>query len=231
MWESAAIWGLTLGLASSLHCAGMCGPIGCTMLMLGHKPDNRQALIIRLGLLLAGRISAYALGGLAFGLFGAGLYGSFNFTGAHAVMQWVSALVIVWTGLATAGVVPSLALADRLIAPVAGVVGRWRGSAVVNAPEMAFLAGFLWGATPCIMVYAALFNSILTGSPLNGTILMLFFGLGTVPAVATATLALFGTTRARYRPGRVFAGAALVVGGVVGLLLTAPGSPFCITGA
>ncbi|MBU1306257.1 MAG: sulfite exporter TauE/SafE family protein [Alphaproteobacteria bacterium] len=228
---SAIIWGLTLGLASSLHCAGMCGPIGCSMMFLGPSPANRGAIVTRLALLQMGRIAAYALGGLAFGLFGVGLYGSMNLSGAHAVLQWVAALVIVWSGLATAGVVPSLAVADRLLAPLAGTVGRWRGSPLLTTPEMALVAGFVWGATPCVMVYAALFNSVLTGDPLLGALLMLSFGVGTLPAVVATTLALYGSSRLRHRPGRRLAGAALVIGGIVGLLLTAPGSPFCITGA
>jgi hypothetical protein len=227
---SAIIWGLTLGLASSLHCAGMCGPIGCSLMLLGPTPDNRAALVLRLALLQAGRIAAYGLGGLAFGLFGVGLYGTINFSGAHAVLQWVAALVIIWTGLATAGLVPSLALADRMLAPLAGTVGRWRGSPILNMPEMALVAGFVWGATPCVMVYAALFNSVLTGDPGLGALLMVSFGVGTIPAVVATTLALYGSSRRR-RPGRRLAGAALVIGGIAGLLLTAPGSPLCITGA
>lgn len=228
---SAIIWGLTLGFASSLHCAGMCGPIGCSLMMLGSTPGDRGAVARRLALLQAGRIIAYGLGGLAFGLFGVGLYGSLNFSATHAVLQWVAALIIIWTGLATAGVVPSLALADRMLAPLASTVGRWRGSALLNTPEMALVAGFVWGATPCVMVYTALFNSVLTGDPLLGALLMVCFGLGTIPAVVMSTLAFYGSSRTRHRPGRRLAGAALVIGGIVALLLTAPGSPFCITGA
>ena len=231
MLASSVIWGLTLGLASSLHCAGMCGPIGCTFMMMGPAPSDRTAVALRLGLLQTGRISAYALAGLAFGVFGAGLYGQFNFTAAHGAMQVIAAMVIIWIGLTTAGLVPSLALADRALAPVTGTIARWRSSPVLGTPEMALVAGLLWGATPCAMVYTALFNSLLTGDPLLGAALMLSFGLGTVPAVVATTLAFYGSGRAGLRPGRHIAGAMLVLGGLAGLLLTAPGSPFCITGA
>ncbi|MCS6762250.1 MAG: sulfite exporter TauE/SafE family protein [Candidatus Devosia symbiotica] len=231
MLLTVIIWGLTLGFASSLHCVGMCGPIGCSLMLLGPNPADRGTIVRRLALLQTGRITAYGLSGLAFSLFGVGLYSSLNFAGTHAVLQWVAALVVIWTGLATAGVVPSLALADRMLAPLASAVGRWRGSPVLNMPEMALIAGFAWGATPCAMVYAALFNSVLTGNPLLGGLLMVSFGVGTIPGVVVSTLALYGSSRGRHRPGRRLAGAALVIGGVVGLLLTAPGSPFCITGA
>ncbi|WP_224702326.1 sulfite exporter TauE/SafE family protein [Devosia aquimaris] len=231
MLASAVIWGLTLGLASSLHCAGMCGPIGCTLMMLGPAPQDKASVALRLGLLQLGRISAYALAGLAFGVFGAGLYGQFNLTAAHGALQVVAAAVIVWMGLTTAGLVPSLALADRALAPVAATMSRWRSSPVLGTPEMAIVAGLAWGATPCAMVYTALFNSLLTGDPLFGAALMLSFGLGTVPAVVASTLAFYGSGRARRRPGRLVAGATLILGGILGLLLTAPGSPFCITGA
>lgn len=231
MLASAIIWGLTLGLASSLHCAGMCGPIGCAFMLMGPAPADRGAVAVRVSLLQLGRVMAYGLGGLAFGVFGAGLYGQLNFSAAHGALQVLAAMVIIWMGLTTAGLVPSLAMADRMLAPMAGTMARWRSSPLLATPEMAVVAGLVWGLTPCAMVYTALFNSLLTGDPLLGAVLMLSFGLGTVPAVVVTTLAFFGSSQARHRPGRHLAGAALVVGGLAGLLLTAPGSPFCITGA
>ena len=64
-----------------------------------------------------------------------------------------------------------------------------------------------------------------------GALLMLSFGIGTIPAVVITTLALLRASGRRRRPGRLAAGAMLVGAGVLGLLLTVPGSPFCITPA
>jgi len=43
------------------------------------------------------------------------------------------------------------------------------------------LAGSLWGLVPCGMVYAVLSASLVSGNATNGALLMLVFGLGTLP--------------------------------------------------
>src|SRR5690606_14019757 len=117
-------------------------------------------------------------------------YASLDLSALHQAMQWVAALVVIWMGLATAGMVPALAGADRLLAPIAGGLARYRMAASAGGPEAALATGLIWGLTPCAMVYAAIFNSLLTGDAWMGTLLMLSFGIGTIPAVVIATLAL-----------------------------------------
>jgi len=229
MIPSPVIWGLLLGLGSSLHCAGMCGPIGCTLMMATPGETGRRALLVRLVHLQLGRVVAYAGLGVAFGFVGASLYGRLNLVVLHQAMQWAAALVIIWMGLSTAGLVPAMAGADRLLAPVAGRLARYRLAVSGGGPETTLVAGLVWGLTPCAMVYAAIFNSLLTGDPWMGGLLMLCFGLGTVPAVVVTTLVLVKAAGRRQRPGRVAAGAMLIGAGVLGLLLTVPGSPLCIT--
>jgi uncharacterized protein len=224
--------GLVMGFASSLHCAGMCGPLGCALLLAAPKGGPRSDPLFMLLSAQAGRIASYALLGAAFGIFGAGLYGIANFQAAHAVLQWSAALTIVWTGLSVAGLVPAMFGLDRLLAPVAGAVaGLRRGWLPVGYPRLV-LAGLIWGITPCAMVYAALFNSLLTGSVEGGVLMMTAFGLGTLPSVTLASFGIYrmGTSFRATRWGRLASGAALVAAGAVGLLLTVPGSPLCITG-
>eukprot|EP01036_Dinobryon_divergens_P000003 gene3-3_t len=125
---AAILSGLVMGLASSLHCAGMCGPIGCAMLLSNGKLDPRRALLVA----EAGKLAAYTLLGAAFGIFGAGIYGVLNLQIAHKVLQWSASLTIVWMGLATLGLVPAMAGLDRVFAPAAVAVGalrsRWTSS-------------------------------------------------------------------------------------------------------
>ena len=221
--------GLAMGLASSLHCAGMCGPIACAML-LGSPDDRPTAMLARTLLAQSGRVASYMMAGAAFGVFGAGLYGLVNVEAAHQLMQWVAALTIVWMGLSVAGLVPAMAGLDRLLLPLAGRVGGWRLRFAGAGPAPLFAGGLLWGAMPCAMVYAALFNSLLTGSVAGGVTLMAGFGLGTLPSVTLAALGLDRLRRATRTPlRRGLAGAALVAAGIAGLLLTAPGGPLCLT--
>lgn len=58
---------LILGLVSSLHCIGMCGPIAM-MLPVERKNPAKQTL--QLLLYHAGRLSAYGSLGVLFGLLG-----------------------------------------------------------------------------------------------------------------------------------------------------------------
>ncbi len=222
--------GLAMGLASSLHCAGMCGPIACALLLGGG--ERRPAVILAETLTAqAARITSYMVLGAAFGVFGAGLYGVINWQSAHLIMQWAAALTIMWMGLSVAGVVPAMAGLDRLFLPLAGRLGTLRhGLATAGGPPQLVVGGLLWGAMPCAMVYAALLNSLLTGSVTGGVALMAGFGLGTVPAVTLSALGLFRLRRVTAtQTGRTLAGAGLVAAGVLALLLTAPGGPLCLS--
>lgn len=229
MISSPLIWGLVLGLGSSLHCSGMCGPIGCSLLLLAPPGTSKTNMLARLAAMQLGRILSYTGLGIAFGTVGASLYGTVNFTGIHLVMQWTAAVVVIWLGLSTAGLAPSFAGLDRALTPIAGRVAGLRLAVGKSGPEGALLAGLVWGITPCAMVFGAIFNSLLTGDPWSGGIMMLAFGLGTVPAVAASSLALHRASRSGLGLGRTWSGALMILAGVVGLLLTVPGSPLCIT--
>jgi len=231
MFATIVIAGLVMGFSSSLHCAGMCGPIGCALL-LAPGGAGRDALVSLLTA-QAGRIASYAGLGAAFGIFGAGLYAIVNFQAAHMLLQWTAALTVVWSGLAIAGLVPAMFGLDRALAPLAGAVAGLRRGWLPVGPPRLLLAGLIWGITPCAMVYLALFNSLLTGSVWGGALMMLAFGLGTLPAVTIASVGLYRVGHAfrRTRWGRLASGSVLVAAGLAGLLLTVPGSPLCLTGA
>jgi sulfite exporter TauE/SafE len=177
-----------------------------------------------------GRITAYAALGTAFGAVGASLYSELELTEVHSAFQWIAASVVLWLGLGTAGWVPAMAGLDRALAPLAGRVARLRTSLSAAGAEAALVAGLAWGLTPCAMVYGAIFNSLLVGDALQGGIMMFFFGLGTVPAVTATALGLHQASRGSFRMGREWSGMLMVSGGAVGLLLTVPGSPLCISG-
>jgi sulfite exporter TauE/SafE len=178
-----------------------------------------------------GRVTSYVLLGLLFGTLGAGITVRMDFSDLHLALQWAAGSAIVWLGLSTAGLVPSLAAADRIGAPLVRVLAAARNGLSRSGTETAMLGGLLWGITPCAMVYAALFNSVLTGNASGGMLLMFAFGLGTVPAVVLSTMALAGARSRFGRPDRYVAGWLMVGAGILALLLTVPGSPLCISAA
>jgi sulfite exporter TauE/SafE len=58
----------------------------------------------------------------------------------------------------------------------------------VNNKRKAFGLGALWGWLPCGLVYSTLTWSMASGDLLSGATIMLFFGLGTIPALITVSL-------------------------------------------
>ena len=51
-----------------------------------------------------------------------------------------------------------------------------------------FFIGILNGFLPCGLVYLALTSSVISASPLNGSMFMLFFGVGTFPMMFATVL-------------------------------------------
>lgn len=180
--------GLLLGLASTLHCATMCGGIAGSLLM-GLSPDSsRSRQITYLLSMQAGRVVAYMLAGATLSALGAAFYGLFDQRDGYRVLQWSAAATLAWIGLSLMGLVPALSIFDRILSPISRVLGALRRHGKLSAP----LVGLLWGFLPCGMVYAALFYATLSGSAIQGALVMAGFGLGTLPAV---TLAAFGYGR------------------------------------
>ena len=56
----------------------------------------------------------------------------------------------------------------------------------INSFGKALMFGVVWGWLPCGLVYSALLFSLSAGSAINGMLVMLFFGLGTLPAMLSA---------------------------------------------
>jgi sulfite exporter TauE/SafE len=50
-----------------------------------------------------------------------------------------------------------------------------------SSPKSRFLTGMVWGLVPCGLIYSVLPLAFLSGDPASGALLMLAFGLGTLP--------------------------------------------------
>ncbi len=163
---------LILGLAGSLHCAGMCGPLA---LALPHPGRGMAGFVAGRVLYQLGRILTYALLGTASGAMGQSL-------AMAGIQRWVSlaAGVLVLSGLmATAWDAPAAWL-GRGTMRVKGWLGwslrrRTLGSLVV--------LGMVNGLLPCGLVYAAAVVAATAGGAMAGAGAMALFGLGTVPVM------------------------------------------------
>ena len=175
MWQLIA-GGFVLGLFSSMHCVGMCGPLAMA-LPVHHLAATKR--FIALLLYQFGRIVTYASLGLLFGFAGRHIY-------IAGFQQWFSIgigiLVLVLLILYyyyKKTIQPSFMLA--FYKKVQGVI-----ISLLQSKKHTFsylLLGMANGLLPCGMVYVAL-AAALTSSTINqGILFMMMFGLGTLPAM------------------------------------------------
>ncbi|WP_430615551.1 sulfite exporter TauE/SafE family protein [Flavobacterium sp. JP2137] len=168
---------LVFGLLSSLHCIGMCGPIA---VMLPVSRNNPTQKVIEMFTYHFGRITAYSLLGLLFGLFGKGLY-------LAGLQQQIS--IIVGVLMIVYALIPQQNLGKlnflmpfyRLVSKLKSALGKQFKK---KSKGSLYLIGFFNGFLPCGMVYVALFGAIATQNIGMGALYMAFFGLGTIPLMS-----------------------------------------------
>jgi len=212
-----------LGLATGLHCVGMCGGIVAAFSMRRVVPivaAPRAAREWRRQLAFnAGRISTYALGGAAAGALGGATQLMRDALPAQTVLFVLAQFALILVGLHLAGAGRLLARLEAVGAPVwrrvQPAAARLAGA---RSPLAAVAAGALWGLLPCALVYGALATATLAGGAAGGALAMLAFGAGTLPWLLAAGASM---SRLRGWAGqarlRIAAGALVLGMGVFGL--------------
>lgn len=212
---------LAAGLAGSLHCVGMCGPIllAFSQAVTGGARPARSTLRADFLAYHAGRIWTYAMLGLAAGFLGSRLRDGAAIVGWQRPVSVVLAAAVIAAGILLLGVLP----AGRLEAFLTGCgMSRLRGgrwfAALAGSPGFVprLLLGAIMGLLPCGLVYAMLAMVATLPSPAHAAIGMLVFGIGTIPSL-TAVL-LFGRSISgwvRRHGTRLVAATLIVAGGVM----------------
>lgn len=183
---TAYLAAFVIGLASALHCAGMCGGI-VGALSFSLPPGARERPARLTAYLLAynlGRVASYALAGALFGWLG----GLLMAAGARAIvydaLRVIAALVMVGIGLHLGGWFPRLVWIERLGEPVwRRLEPLGRRLVPVRSLPMALVYGAVWGWLPCGLVYGMLIGAPAQGGALGGALYMALFGLGTLPVL------------------------------------------------
>ncbi|MGB0833039.1 MAG: sulfite exporter TauE/SafE family protein [Psychrobium sp.] len=175
---------LVVGLLSAGHCFGMCGGVVgafSSNIPLHHRMSKAHRIQYVLSYNI-GRIASYMLAGAFIG------YSvSFFALKSSSVLYWlqfVAGLMLVLIGLYLLGVGNAVRKTELIgkhlwphIAPFANKFIPFR------SPLSAMPFGLVWGWLPCGLVYSTLTWSAASGSALNGALIMLGFGLGTLPAM------------------------------------------------
>lgn len=171
MWTA-----ILMGLAGSLHCAGMCSPLA--MAITSRKPFLQHKLVYN-----SGRIITYGLLGASAAAFGS----LFSLTYYQTIISFGVGAIFLLLGMgAISGVnIPYLTVGlTRFTSYVKSLFGFWiqrKGIAAV------FVMGMLNGLLPCGLTYLAMTYCFILPAAVDGFIFMLLFGLGTWPVMIGIT--------------------------------------------
>ncbi|WP_194089215.1 sulfite exporter TauE/SafE family protein [Vibrio hibernica] len=168
-----------IGVLGAGHCMGMCGGIAGLMNLGQTSPKSSwlNPLFYNLG-----RIASYSLIGA---LIGGSLSTIIQFSGINNSLAWLrvmSSLFMIilalyigqwWQGLLHIEKIGQYIW--KYISPIGQKL------LPIKHPIYAIPFGFIWGWLPCGMVYSMLTWSAAAGSAEQGALVMLFFGLGTLP--------------------------------------------------
>lgn len=231
------------GLLGGVHCAGMCGGIVSALgmvrqrpvaLKLSTRPDARLGAIdikavsttkapsnlASVSLYNVGRIGMYVSLGTMAGGVGSVAWLMESMLPVQQFAYLISNVLLILMGLYITGI--------KGIATVVESLGahfwKWvRPAATRQISRQGglnnVLTGALWGLVPCGMVYAVLSVALVSGSAANGALLMLVFGLGTLPNLML--LGMSGKWLARASKNlwvRRLAGALIIGFGLMGFL-------------
>ncbi len=182
--EASFAAALVVGLLGGVHCLGMCGGIVGALTLGAHggsTPSAGRGWIIQLAY-NAGRISSYVAAGAIAGWLGAAALELSRVHEAQRVFLAIAGLFMVALGLYLGGWWSGLLRVERL----GGSVWRrieplGRRLIPVRSAWQAFPLGSVWGWLPCGLVYSVLIWALAAGGAGQGALLMLGFGLGTLP--------------------------------------------------
>lgn len=162
---------LLAGLITSLHCAGMCGPLACMLMPVkGDRSDAHTVSTVY----HVGRVVSYSILGACCGALGHYLVGFVE----SSVIRWLPWLMVLFF----------IALAFRLerFLPKLAALTRWSFRLhgwfrKRSRTQAAAALGLATPLLPCGPLYFVLAASLLTGSALKGMEFMACFALGTIP--------------------------------------------------
>ena len=168
-----------LGLAGAGHCLGMCGGIAAA-LNLGGQRNSAVTLSYH-----GGRIASYTALGALLGF----AAGSIDISAWTLGLRYLAGVLLIGMGLSIAGWWHGMARLERagavLWQPVQKLSSRWLP---VRHWRQGFALGLCWGLMPCGLIYSSLAWAATAQSAAASALMMLCFGLGTLPAMLATSL-------------------------------------------
>ena len=208
---------LLAGLLGSAHCLGMCAGISGLFALNSSVPSPRNELPFALTYNL-GRVVSYAILGLVVASFGSVIVkASPNIAGG---IRLLSGVVIILVGLKVAFDLRILNAIERMGATLwSRIAPAAKNLVPVTSLPRALGLGLVWGWLPCGLVYSVLLIAATSADPVNGAMIMVAFGFGTMPAMVMTGLGAARLSQLMRRRGTRLGFGLLIV--ILGLLTIA----------
>jgi len=217
LFDSTFFIAFTVGFLGSTHCMPMCGGI---VGILSQQDDSKPKNISNSLAYNAGRILSYSFIGLLAGLIGQLALSPVDTELLIVISRLLTSAFMLSFGFYLLGWLNFLSHLER-----AGQ-GIWKRISPLSQKVLpirnkrsAFFLGLIWGWLPCGLVYSALAWSLTSANPINGALIMLCFGLGTLPMLLSMGLASEKlTTLRRSAIVRRIAGGLIIAFALINLL-------------
>lgn len=168
------------GAITSIHCAGMCGPIACSLTALKKDESSRYGAAV---FYHGGRLVSYTGIGAVLGAMGARPLELFHHSSV-SLLPWVLVMAFIAIAFGLEKKIPRPAFLKRWTTRL-----RFRAMKV-SASRGALAMGLATPFLPCAPLYLFFAVCLTTGSALLGAEFALAFGLGTVPLLWATQLGM-----------------------------------------
>ena len=167
------------GLLGGIHCTAMCGGIASSL-----NAKNKSNLFTHALLLNLGRISSYTLAGFLAGIVGASFISVIKIPHLGAILRNFMGFILIIIAL-------------RILFPQTFAFAKvgsgffWQQLSKIKTylPQSGYAhslsMGALWGWLPCGLSTSLLMAAWFEASPLHSSLMMLAFGIGTLPIMIT----------------------------------------------
>jgi len=231
------------GALGGVHCLAMCGGFMAAISARDGARRNgtvpllpARSIVWRQLSYHAGRISTYMLLDAAFGATGSFALRAADLLPVQRVLYVIANVFLLILAVSVATRSARFAWLQRIGGTAFGVALPTLRP-LFQRPGLAgrLALGLIWGLVPCALVYSVLPLALFSGGVWQGAVLMLAFGLGTLPNLAASGLLIARTKPFLERATLRFAAATLLSAfAVIGIYqaLYVPGAlalgPFCL---
>ena len=172
-----------MGLLGSGHCVAMCGSLS---MALGFSVPSNKNFILYSTLISVGRIIGYGLIGFIANLLTQSII--LITQGAILYLSIFASILMIGIGLHIANLnswVLKTEILGSLLNPLLEPIKK--RILPIDSTSKCLLYGLFWGFLPCGLVYTALSLSMTSINPVNAALVMIAFGLGTLPTLVGLT--------------------------------------------